>query len=64
MQPLLSRYSNGEDSEPKCYPEKKEEAHHMRFEEVKQRKGYTMKYGPPFKKSNHPLSIMVSADTQ
>ena len=34
MEPLLSRYSSGEDSEPKCYPEKKGEAHYMRFEEV------------------------------
>ena len=63
MQPLLSRYSSGEDSEPKCYPEKKGEAHYMRFEEVKHWKGYTTRYGPPFKRSNHPWNIMVSADT-
>ena len=33
----------------------------MRFEEVKEqvKKNFTTPYGPLFKKSNHPLAIMV-----
>ena len=42
------------------YPEKKEEVHETRFDEVRNHKDCTMKYGPSFKKSNHPLEIMVS----
>lgn len=45
--------SSSVDSEPKLYPEKKEEWHKKRFDE-------TNKFGPRFKKSNHPLDIMVS----
>ena len=46
---------------PKFYPEDKRKAHEMRFEEVKEqeKKNFTTSYGPLFKKSNHPLAIMV-----
>jgi len=43
------------------YPEEKKKAHEVRFREIKDqpKKNFTTKYGPPFKKSNHPLAIMV-----
>ena len=53
------RCTSDEHSEPKYYSEKKEKAHKMRFDEVKKQKDCPMKY-EPFKKSNHPLKIMVS----
>jgi len=48
---------------PKVYPEDKRKAHEMRFTEIKKqkKKNFTTStpYGPLFKKSNHPLAIMV-----
>ena len=56
----LYRQPSKGDSKPKYYPEKKEEAHKLRFDEVRNHKDCTMKYRRSFKKSNHPLEIMVS----
>ena len=51
--------SSSVDSEPKLYPEKKEKWHRERFDEI-QEQDETNRFGPRFKKSNHPLDIMVS----
>ena len=47
--------------EPKVYSEDKKTAHKQRFDEVKEqkKKNFTTPYGPLFKKSKHPLAIMV-----
>jgi len=47
--------------EPKVYSEDKKTAHKERFDEVKKqkKKNFTTPYGPLFKKSKHPLAIMV-----
>ena len=46
---------------PKKYSEDKKMAHKERFDEIKQqeKKNFTTPYGPIFKKSKHPLAIMV-----
>ena len=43
------------------YPEDKKLAQQLRFEEVKNQSktSFTTKYGPSFKKSKHPLALMV-----
>lgn len=51
--------------EANVYPEDKKKAHKKRFKEVnnQKKKNFTTSFGPPFKKTNHPLAIMVRYNT-
>ena len=48
------------------YPEDQKKAHKTRFDEINKQKekNFTTKYGPPFRKSNHPLALMVRKNVQ